>query len=97
VFKDIQTLKGVPAGRLLAIMDVGYGGSLGVRCSHCHVTGHWESMEKPQKTIAREMTLMTRQIREQLQNIKGLKSESPTVNCTTCHRGKIKPALDLDE
>jgi hypothetical protein len=23
-----------------------------------------------------------------------LKSENPTVNCTTCHRGQTKPALN---
>jgi hypothetical protein len=30
-----------------------------------------------------------------LANIKHLKSERPVVNCTTCHRGAIKPALDM--
>jgi hypothetical protein len=32
---------------------------------------------------------------EMLKNIKNLKSENPVVNCTTCHRGQVKPALNL--
>jgi hypothetical protein len=32
---------------------------------------------------------------EQLKKIKNLKSENPGVNCTTCHRGQVKPALNL--
>ncbi len=32
---------------------------------------------------------------ELLKNIQSLKSESPTINCTTCHRGQVKPALNL--
>src|ERR1051326_4324164 len=37
VFKNIQLLKGMPAGRLLRVMELGYGRSLGVDCTHCHV------------------------------------------------------------
>src|SRR5678815_841638 len=37
VFKNIQILKGIPAGRLLRIMELGYSRSLGVNCTHCHV------------------------------------------------------------
>ena len=95
VFKNIRSMKGVPAGRLLAIMDVAYSQSLGVSCGHCHTTASWESEEKPQKQIAREMALFMGKTREMLKEIKGLKSENPTINCTTCHRGSIKPALDL--
>ncbi|MEO6977381.1 MAG: hypothetical protein ABI113_03350, partial [Mucilaginibacter sp.] len=36
VFKNIKLLKGVPAGKLIAIMNFGYSNSLGVSCSHCH-------------------------------------------------------------
>ena len=43
VFKNIRTLKGMPAGRLLAIMDIGYSQSLGVSCGHCHNTTKWDS------------------------------------------------------
>jgi hypothetical protein len=96
VFKNIQILKGVPAGRLLAIMEMGYARSLGVNCTHCHVPEKWEAEDKPQKQIAREMWAMMGKINtELLKNIKNLKSESPTINCTTCHRGQVKPALNL--
>lgn len=96
VFKNTQTLKQVPAGRLLAIMEFGYARSLGVNCAHCHVPEKWESEDRPQKQIAREMWAMMGNINSQmLKGIKNLRSENPIVNCTTCHRGQIKPALDL--
>jgi hypothetical protein len=95
VFKNIQSLKGVPAGRLLRIMEIGYGRSLGVSCSHCHVPGQWESESKPTKQIARDMVAMVGTINGQmLKNIKNL-NERATINCTTCHRGQIAPALNI--
>ena len=96
VFKNIQLLKGVPAGRLLRVMEIGYGKSLGVDCTHCHIISQWEKDEKPTKQIAREMALMVKNINtEYLKNIKNLKSETPIINCTTCHRGHVKPALNM--
>lgn len=96
VFKNIQSLKGVPAGRLLAIMEMGYARSLGVNCTHCHTPEKWEAEDKNTKQIAREMSAMVGTINNSLlKNIKNLKSATPTVNCTTCHRGQIKPALNL--
>lgn len=98
VFKNIQTpfIKSINAGRLLAVMEMGYSRSLGVTCTHCHVPDMWETEAKPQKQIARDMAAMMARVNgELLKNIKNLKSASPTVNCTTCHRGDIKPALNL--
>jgi len=97
VFTSVTTnLREVSARKLLAIMDIGYGRSLGVSCAHCHVTTAWESEDKPQKQIAREMARMdSAVIFGYLANIKHLKSERPLVNCTTCHRGSVKPALDM--
>ena len=98
VFKNIQWLKGIPAGRLLRIMELGYSRSLGVTCTHCHLPGEWEKDEKPTKQIARDMGAMMTAINTQhLKQIKNLKSENPVVNCTTCHRGQTKPALNLPE
>lgn len=98
VFKNIKMLGAVPAGRLLAIMEFGYARSLGVTCTHCHVPGTWESEEKTQKQTARDMAGMVGTINGQLlKNIKNLKSASPTINCTTCHRGQTKPALNLPQ
>lgn len=96
VFKNIQMLKTVPAARLLAIMEFGYARSLGVTCTHCHTPEKWEAEDKNTKQITREMAAMVGKINgEFLKNIKGLKSEMPTINCTTCHRGQVKPALNL--
>lgn len=96
VFKNMQMLKQMPAGRVLAVMEMGYARSLGVNCTHCHVADKWESEDKPQKQIAREMWGMMGTINTQLlKNIKNLQSESPAINCTTCHRGQVKPALNL--
>jgi Photosynthetic reaction centre cytochrome C subunit len=96
VFKDIQLFKGVPAGRLPLIMEIGFSRSLGVGCGHCHVVGEWERSDSVTKAIAREMAKMDRTLSsEVLPKIQGLRSERPAVNCTTCHRGQRKPALDL--
>ena len=96
VFKDIKVLKGVPAGRLPRIMNLGWGRSLGVSCAHCHTENHWADNDKPQKQVARDMAAMVGKINnELLPAIKNLKSEKPIVNCTTCHRGARKPALNL--
>jgi hypothetical protein len=96
VFKNIQMFKGVPAARLLRIMELGYSRSLGVNCAHCHVVDQWDKDDKPTKPIAREMAKMVQTINNDLlKNIKNLKSPNPIVNCTTCHRGQTKPALNL--
>src|SRR5687768_5920473 len=46
VFKNIQTMKNTPAGRLLAVMEMGFARSLGVDCTHCHVPERWEVEDK---------------------------------------------------
>jgi hypothetical protein len=98
VFKNIQTpfLKASPAARVLAVMEIAYARSLGVTCTHCHIPDKWEVDDKTQKQTARDMAAMMAKINgELLPGIKNLKSERPTVNCTTCHRGETKPALNL--
>jgi len=94
VFDNIETFQRLPADRLLRIMETGFSKSLVVNCTHCHNPNDWASEEKPQKQIAREMMAMVGKINgELLSSIGNLKSDSPTVNCTTCHRGQVKPAL----
>jgi DNA-directed RNA polymerase subunit M/transcription elongation factor TFIIS len=95
VFQNIKMLK-VPAGRLLAIMNIGYSRSLGVSCDHCHNTSDFSSEEKIQKDVTGQMADMAAKINnELLKNIQGVKPELLIVNCTTCHRGEIKPALNM--
>lgn len=97
VYEDIQMFKQVPAGRLLRIMEMGFSRSLGVNCTHCHNPDDWASEEKNKKQITRDMMQMVGKINgELLSKIENLESENPTVNCTTCHRGQVKPALNLD-
>lgn len=97
VFKNIKILTGVPAGNVLKIMQIGYSRSLGTSCAHCHVIGEWAKDDKPAKQITRDMSKMTHVIvSDQLRNIDGLKDRNPLINCTTCHRGQLKPALNMD-
>jgi hypothetical protein len=97
VYKNIQILKGKPAGAVLSIMEIGYNTSLGVKCDYCHDPKDWSSDSKKQKGIARQMSGMVHDINEKyLKSIEGLKSDKAVVNCTTCHRGQEKPALDLE-
>lgn len=97
VFKNIKMFKGIPANRLLAIMNIAYSKSLGVSCGHCHNTDDFSSEEKKQKEIARQMAAMNKEINNNLlKNIDGLQSTPAVINCTTCHRGEIKPALDIE-
>jgi hypothetical protein len=96
VFKNIEVLKGVPAGRIVPMMQLGFARALGVRCNHCHVLGAWEKDDKKEKGVARRMVGLTKTINEELlPKIPDLESEKPAVNCTTCHRGEEKPALDV--
>ncbi|HRI85303.1 MAG TPA: c-type cytochrome [Ignavibacteria bacterium] len=97
VFRDIQMLKGVPAENLLNIMNYGFSKALGVGCDHCHNTTDWASNEKNAKQISREMMKMSGQIRDMISNIKEIESEKATINCTTCHRGEIVPALKMKD
>ena len=93
VFKNIQTLKGLPAERLLLIMNLGYSRGLGVTCTHCHVEEDFSRDDKRPKRAAREMALMHRQINDQLRKMQNLQTPAAqrAINCSTCHRGAIDP------
>lgn len=90
VFKNIQQLKGRPAGQLLRAMGA-FTRALGVNCAHCHVPGEWDKDDKPTKNIARGMIRMVTAINtEQLKSIPNLRPEA-SVSCSTCHRGQTRP------
>jgi hypothetical protein len=95
VFKNVKLLGDIPAGRFLRIMDIGYSQSLGVMCDHCHVEGRWDADEKRPKLAAREMIVFMKSINEKLAQMENIDTAEATVNCTTCHRGFVKPALQM--
>ena len=95
VFMDVRLLKDIPTGRFLRIMDAGYSRALGVNCDHCHVEGRWDADEKRPKLAAREMIVMTGKINDMLEKMEHIDNTEPAVNCTTCHRGYVKPALQM--
>jgi photosynthetic reaction center cytochrome c subunit len=84
VFQHIEVLKGKPASRLPGMMRA-LTGLLGVRCSHCHVPGHWDSEEKHTKQVTREQFAMQATI-----NSRYFHDENK-VTCWTCHRGQPIP------
>ena len=95
VFKNVKLLTNMSAERLLRVMEIGYSQSLGVSCEHCHAEGRWDADEKRQKRAAREMILLTNEINEKLKTMQDIDSSEAVVNCTTCHRGFVKPALQM--
>jgi hypothetical protein len=92
VFKNIKILKGFPAGRLVAIMNMGFGRSLGVSCGFCHVPGKWDLDDKEEKNTARLMFAMVQTInRDYMAKVPNDRGAPPVVNCFTCHRGNSRP------
>lgn len=93
VFRNIQSLKGMPAARLVRVMNMGYSRALGVSCYHCHAGTDYSSDEKRPKRAAREMMALNKAVNEQLRAIQNLegKPEEHFVSCTTCHRGHVDP------
>src|SRR5262249_13002337 len=93
VFKNIQAFKGQPAARIVQMMTQAWPTALGAKCDHCHVPGEWDKDDKPPKEATRGMMAMTQRINtELLKQVKGLKSETPRVGCSMCHRGQTKPS-----
>jgi hypothetical protein len=84
VYKNIQSLKGVPAGRWMMIMTR-FSKSLGVDCTYCHVEGAFEKDDKPAKQTARRMLRLTGTIYREIYN-----SQPSPINCYTCHRGQAQ-------
>jgi hypothetical protein len=84
VFHNIKLLKGKPASVLPGMMSA-LTKLLGVSCSHCHVSGHWDSDEKPAKQMTRQQFEMQEAI-----NTHYFKGEEK-VTCWTCHRGQAIP------
>lgn len=84
VYKNIQILKGVPAGQVIPAMQF-ITASLGVECSYCHVEGHFEKDDKKPKQVARNMMQMMFALNKD--NFEGHRE----VTCYSCHRGAPNP------
>ena len=95
VFGNLKVLGGFPAENLVFAMG-SWSRALGVSCGHCHNTNNFADDEKQKKEISRQMVEMGNMISQKLKTIKGL-SERPIVNCTTCHRGDLKPAFRMPQ
>ena len=83
-FKNIQTLKGIPADQLMPTMQF-ITASLGVECDFCHVQGAFDQDDKKPKQTARKMMTMMFAINQD--NFDGHRE----VTCNTCHRGSTDP------
>src|SRR5712692_5842788 len=83
-FKNIQTLKGIPADQVGPSMQF-IGASLGVECEYCHVHGAMEKDDKKPKVTARKMIAMMMAIN------KDNFEDRRDVTCFSCHRGAVDP------
>ena len=70
VWKNLKGFKGMPAGRLLEVMDLGFSKSLSVNCLHCHLPTDYASDDKRPKRVAREMMAFSQAVNTQLHEVK---------------------------
>lgn len=86
-------------------MMAGFTRALGVRCIHCHVgeegkpfqPGAFALDDKPEKTKARAMIQMTRDLNEKyLAALTARVTPAVGVQCITCHRGARQPRMLQD-
>ncbi len=89
VFKNVQVLKEMPAGRFLVLMDSTWGRALNRNCTDCHVANQWASDSLNRKKTARIMAGMVEAINnEQLTKLPARPGAQPArISCITCHRG----------
>jgi len=83
-FKNIQTLKDIPAEQLVPAMQF-MTASLGVDCEYCHVHDAFDKDDKKPKVTARKMITMMMAINKD--NFEGHRE----VTCYSCHRGGANP------
>lgn len=84
VYKNIQVLKGQPAGIVIPAMRL-ISKELGVKCDHCHVMGAFDKDDNPHKTTARQMIGMMYGIAKEFTHGEVM------IGCYTCHKGKPEP------
>jgi hypothetical protein len=70
----------------------GFNQALGVQCTYCHGQGDFASDSNPRKDVARKMIEMVRQIDLNFLSSAGVfPAGYHEVDCSTCHRGNVKP------
>jgi hypothetical protein len=87
-FKNIKILKDLPAEKLIPVMR-NWNASLGVKCDFCHVINAdhsgFEKDDKPTKTMARAMVVMTTDMNKRQKVLAG------KATCFMCHQGHQEP------
>ena len=94
VFKNIQSLKGIPANEFMATMGF-FSASTGESCTYCHVEesgGNWERYadDNEHKKTARRMIAMVSTIN------KNYFQGRRMLTCYSCHRGAARPETSPD-
>jgi photosynthetic reaction center cytochrome c subunit len=84
VFKNIELLRGKPAGRLPGMMSA-LTGLLGARCSTCHMPGNFASDELATKQTARRHFAMQAMLN------RDYFADRNAITCLTCHHGHFQP------
>ena len=91
-FKNLKVLDIKSKGEMRKYMK-SISKDLGVKCSHCHDMDD-KSIDTPEKEIAREMIILTRQINDYLLSIEKqdttAKNNQTVVSCWTCHKGHLE-------
>jgi hypothetical protein len=78
VFKNVQVLKDMPAGRFVVLMDSTWGRALNRNCTDCHVANQWASDSLNRKKTARMMAGMVEAINtEQLTKLPVRPGQNP--------------------
>src|SRR5689334_4900731 len=94
LFKNVQSLKGIPANQFMATMGF-FSASLGQSCTFCHIEesgGSWERYadDNDHKKTARRMIAMVSTIN------KNYFMGRRVLTCYTCHRGSSQPEITPD-
>ena len=86
VFKNVQLMKDVPAGRFLVQMDSVFGRGLSRNCTDCHLANDFASDSLQRKKTSRVMIDIVNAINT-TELAKLGRARTPQINCVTCHRG----------
>lgn len=94
VFKNVQSLKGIPADEFMSTMGF-FSASLGISCSDCHTAesgGNWEKYadDTDRKRRTRGMIAMVNTMN------KSFFAGRRVLTCYTCHRGSTSPEITPD-